>query len=228
MLKVNKQSEPDFYKKFKKKEKPTSWSDYNKFNIKTDLKKFMLENEQDGYCPYCEQKINFSKEESHIEHIKPRNGGYPELFQTYDNMITCCNEIGICGNAKQDKYDDVLFINPVEETPEEYITYEIMTGKLIPKYNSGIKYEKAAYTINLLNLNQNKLTELRKRIINMLNYLKEEEIDGYIEDKEINFIGVVKYFKMNIFKNYKNTVSVMAQYFFSKKIYGKYTFKNVY
>ena len=54
MLKVNKQAEPDFYKKFKRKENLTSWNDYNKFNIKTDLKKFMLENEQDGYCPYCE------------------------------------------------------------------------------------------------------------------------------------------------------------------------------
>ena len=60
MLKVNKQDEPDFFKKFKKIEKPTSWNDYNKFKIKTDLKKFMLENEQDDIVLIVSRN-NFSK-----------------------------------------------------------------------------------------------------------------------------------------------------------------------
>lgn len=199
MLKVNKQSEPDFYKKFKKKENPTSWNDYNKFKIKTDLKKFMLENEQDGYCPYCEQKIDFSKEESHIEHIKPRNGGYPELFQTYDNMITCCNEKSTCGNAKKDRYDDRLFINPAEENPEEYIDYDIMNGKVIPKYLNGVGCEKAKYTIELLKLNNIKLVELRKRMIETMRYLDKEDLDMYIQNKDINFISLVKYMRREYF-----------------------------
>ena len=199
MLKVNKQDEPDFFKKFKKIEKPTSWNDYNKFKIKTDLKKFMLENEQDGYCPYCEQKIDFSKEESHIEHIKPRNGGYPELFQTYDNMITCCNEKSTCGNAKKDRYDDRLFINPAEENPEEYIDYDIMNGKVIPKYLNGVGCEKAKYTIELLKLNNIKLVELRKRMIETMRYLDKEDLDMYIQNKDINFISLVKYMRREYF-----------------------------
>lgn len=198
MLKVNKQAEPDFYKKFKRKENLTSWNDYNKFNIKTDLKKFMLENEQDGYCPYCEQKINFSKKESHIEHIKPRNGGYPELFQIYDNMITCCNENLTCGNAKKDRYDDRLFINPVKENPEEYIDYDIMNGKVIPKYLNGVGCEKAKYTIELLKLNNIKLVELRKRMIETMSYLDKEDLDMYIQNK-INFISLVKYMRREYF-----------------------------
>ena len=51
MIKVDKQDEPSFLTDFKKRKKPKSWIDYNDGDIKSKLKDFMLDNEQDGYCP---------------------------------------------------------------------------------------------------------------------------------------------------------------------------------
>lgn len=91
MLKINKTSEPNFLKEFKKKEKPKNWKDFD-FEIKKELKNYMLENEQkignNSYCPYCERKIIASKN-SQIEHIKPKDR-FPELFLDYKNFITGC------------------------------------------------------------------------------------------------------------------------------------------
>ena len=54
MLKVNKISEPDFFKEFKRKSKLKNWKDFD-YKIKNELKEYMLENEQkfDGiyFCP---------------------------------------------------------------------------------------------------------------------------------------------------------------------------------
>ncbi|MBP3929250.1 MAG: TIGR02646 family protein [Peptostreptococcaceae bacterium] len=199
MLKVNKQSEPDFFTKFKNKEKPKSWSDYNKHRIKQELREFMINNEQDGYCPYCEQLITSSNEKSHIEHIKPKGGKYASLFQNYENLITCCSTNGICGNAKKDYYDD-KFINVVNENPEDLLTYDISTGKIVPIYEEGIEYKRAIYTIELLNLNDIRLVDLRKKFIWELNYLEEEDLIYFIENKDINFIGLVNFFKKEFFE----------------------------
>ena len=43
--------------------------------------------------------------------------------------------------------------------------FDIKTGKIISIFKNGEKYEKAEYTINLLNLNDNRLCEIRKRYI---------------------------------------------------------------
>ncbi len=200
MLKVNKQPEPDFFTKFKNKEKPRSWSDYSKHNIKFELREFMLKNEQNGYCPYCEQLINSSNEKSHIEHLKPKGDDrFSSLYQTYDNLITCCITNGICGDAKENNYDD-KFINVVSDNPDEYLTYDISSGEIIPIHNDGIEYERAICTIKLLNLNDTKLVDLRKAFIWELNYLEEEDLMYYIENKNVNFIGLVKYFKKEFFE----------------------------
>ena len=88
MLKINKTSEPNFLKEFKKKEKPKNWKDFD-FKIKKELKNYMLENEQkignNSYCPYCERKIIASKN-SQIEHIKPKDR-FPELFLDYKILL---------------------------------------------------------------------------------------------------------------------------------------------
>ena len=46
-----------------------SWNDYFAKN-KRDLKKYILENEQNYLCGYCESKILIDN--SHLEHIKPK------------------------------------------------------------------------------------------------------------------------------------------------------------
>ena len=75
MLKVNKSnSEPEFFTKFKRKEEPKNWDNFD-FEIKRQLKIYMLENEQkienEYYCTYCELELDL--DESQIEHIKPKD-----------------------------------------------------------------------------------------------------------------------------------------------------------
>ena len=79
-----------------------------------------------------------------------------------------------------------MFINPVEENPEEYFSYSIRTGKIIPKKEDGLEYEKAIKTIEILNLNENKLCDYRKSYINqILNSIKNSRND----DEKIEIIN---------------------------------------
>ena len=111
MIKVDKQDEPSFLTDFKKRKKPKSWIDYNDGDIKSKLKDFMLDNEQDGYCPYCE--IYIKEISSHIEHIKPKDI-YPNEFDTHDNLIACCMNKNTCGSIKGNRYDEKFIICLVE------------------------------------------------------------------------------------------------------------------
>ena len=45
MLKVNKNEEPEFFLKFKRRNKIGNWKDFD-FKIKQELKEYMLEKEQ--------------------------------------------------------------------------------------------------------------------------------------------------------------------------------------
>lgn len=194
MLKVNKKDEPEFFSEFKKKEKPKDWKDLD-FEIKKKLKKHMLENEQKiddkSYCPYCEMIIssenNDLKEDKkcHIEHIKPKSK-FPNLAFDYRNFLTSCSDKNTCGHCKQSDWDNKLFINPIEENPKEYFSYSIRTGKIIPKKEAGLEYEKAIKTIEILNLNENKLCDYRKSYINqILNSIKNSRND----DEKIEIIN---------------------------------------
>ena len=185
MLKVNKKDEPEFFSEFKRKKNPKHWDVLNKpenLHIKPELKSYMLKNEQKigdkSYCPYCEMILSFEdndlKEDkkSHIEHIKPKSK-FANLTFDYRNFLTSCSGNKTCGHKKQSTWDNKLFINPVEENPEEYFSYSIRTGKIIPKKETGLEYEKAIKTIEILNLNENKLCDYRKSYINqILNSIK--------------------------------------------------------
>ncbi|WYE87069.1 TIGR02646 family protein [Fusobacterium polymorphum] len=139
-----------------------NWKDFtSESEIKKLLKEALLEEQENSCCPYCEIEINLN--DSQIEHIKPKDK-FPELLIDYRNLIICCLESKRCGNSKANKWDK-LFINPVTENPEDYFKYDIKTGKIIPIFKEKEKFEKAEYTINLLNLNDNRLCEIRKRYI---------------------------------------------------------------
>ncbi|MBS5186275.1 MAG: TIGR02646 family protein [Fusobacterium nucleatum] len=160
MLKVNKKSEPEEFTKYKSKNKIINWDSFTA-EIKQVLKQYLLEEQENSCCPYCEMEINLN--DSQIEHIKPKDK-FPELLIDYKNLIICCLESRRCGNSKANKWDE-LFINPVTENPEDYFKYDIKTGKIIPIFKEKEKFEKAEYTINLLNLNDNRLCEIRKKYI---------------------------------------------------------------
>ena len=154
----------------------------------------MLENEQkiDGhyFCPYCERQI--AVEKSQIEHIKPKDK-FPKLFHNYSNFLTGCLENQSCGSIKGNRWEDKV-INPVENNPEDYFEYSISTGEIIPKYKTGTEYEMAIRTIDMLNLNQKKLCEIRKTMI-------LEILDINIEN--IKYINKFPTLKKFLIKNIK-------------------------
>lgn len=186
MFKIDKKEEPEFFKKFKIRSKPHNWSECD-FSIKKELKNYMLEYEQNYYCPYCELKINV--EESQVEHIKPKEK-FPELMHEYSNYLTGCKSPKTCGQFKANQWSE-KFIDPTVEDPEEYFTYDIKTGKIIPKEKERLKVEKADYTIKVLNLNDKRLCEIRKTFIEQ--NLKNMECLDYID----KFPSLKEYLKEN-------------------------------
>lgn len=182
MFKIIKEKEPEFFKDYKQRIKPLSWKNYS-YEIKQELKNYMFEKEQGYFCPYCELVINL--ENSQIEHIKPKDK-YPWLTEEYSNYLAGCINPVTCGQHKKNMWSD-KFINPTLENPEEYLTYDIMTGEVIPKEKEGIKCEKAKETIKILNLNNRKLCEARKTLI-----LNKEYIDFFE-----NFPSLKEYLKKN-------------------------------
>ena len=70
MLKVNKRSEPEEFTKYKKKNKVLNWKDFtSESEIKKLLKEALLEEQENGCCPYCEIEINLNN--SQTKRYKP-------------------------------------------------------------------------------------------------------------------------------------------------------------
>jgi uncharacterized protein (TIGR02646 family) len=171
MLKVNKGPEPEELLKFKAQNKPATWIDYQESdtqNIKSFLKEHMLVMEQNEYCPYCERQINNYKE-GRIEHIKPREF-YPNFFDSYQNLLVSCSDKKTCDSAKKNKYSSE-FIDPVLESPTQYLTYDLESGKIISIKSKEVEniYQRALYTIEVLNLNEKSLVATRKAFLTNLN-----------------------------------------------------------
>ncbi|MCD4757232.1 MAG: TIGR02646 family protein [Arcobacteraceae bacterium] len=144
------------------------WNEYLAQN-KRKLRKYILENEQNSLCCYCEGKI--SVENSHLEHIKPKSLDPLTLTFEYSNISVSCNGIcdsgnerEYCGHKKENGFDENKFLNPtVIENIREYFKYE-NDGEI---KSSGINNEKVLYTILLLQLNtfNNYLQEARKKAL---------------------------------------------------------------
>lgn len=181
MFKVNKTSEPKFFTDFKKQNKMKTWDDYNNYwEIKQALREYSLLEEQDLCCPYCEIEIDVQSSET--EHIKPKDI-FPNEFQDFNNLITACTTPKICGNSKGKRWNS-NFINPVLEEPTDYFTYDVKTGEIKPKASSGIGFDKAKITIDILNLNEKRLVSARKAFI--LGYRHSiEYLDTYGEYKTL-------------------------------------------
>ena len=105
-----------------------------------------------GKCMYCESKmghVSFPQ----IEHIKPK-AKYPELEFVWENLGICCQ---YCNTNKGQKYDeDLPFINPYNENPQEHIKF---IGFLIFAKQSSRRGE---YTIKEIGLDRPDLRDRRK------------------------------------------------------------------
>ena len=142
---------------------------WNEYRTKRELKEFILENEQNYLCGYCEAKINLNN--SHLEHIEPKSNDYSNLTFNYDNLIVSCqgncesedNKHHTCGHKKANEFSRDEFLNPTKQKYiREYFIYE--NGFIKTSIKDS---EKAIYTINLLQLNSenSNLIEARKKAL---------------------------------------------------------------
>ncbi len=113
-----------------------------------------------------------------IEHILSKSLN-PELTFEYTNLMLSCIKDGrvedstdtnpvSCGHSplkKINAYDEELFIKPTELNVKKYFSFEV-NGKVIAKVGlNDLETQRVEHTINVLNLNCNRLVRQRYDII---------------------------------------------------------------
>jgi len=218
---IQKTSEPDFFiedtKDLKIKIKTTSnkksdvWYEYKE---KRKLKEYILANEQNGLCCYCESKVTL--DDSHLEHIKPKSLDYDSLTFEYSNLAVSCdgkchtdgNTAITCGHKKEDKFNELNFLNPTTILDiREYFIYTD-NGHI---WSSSQNEEKSKYTLELLQLNTfgNNLPEARLKALNefrnsVLNHAKNTKRDigvvaeNLLSKENLAFISFLRFKYKNL------------------------------
>lgn len=140
--------------------------------------------EQGYICCYCGMRI--SKENSHIEHLKPRSI-YPNLELEYANLLLSCQRKRTppehCGYKKDDWYYEQLIVSPLEANCADFFRYA-ESGE-IRATDDPNKQAAAATTIAQVGLNIDKLIDMRRmaieEILEGIDELTNEEIQKLIE-----------------------------------------------
>jgi uncharacterized protein (TIGR02646 family) len=165
---IHKVSSPDFF--INETKGLSKWNDYT--GSKKPLREYILKNEQNYLCIYCESKVSSGRKYSHIEHLRPKEKEkYPELTFKYKNLVVSCNgnqynqaednNQYTCGHIKSNKYDENKFLNPIEiEDIRDYFKYDFDDFII---ESSGKNDIKANYTITTLKLNDARLTKSREK-----------------------------------------------------------------
>lgn len=158
---INKE-EPDFFKTFKKKQKPNKWSDLPP-EISFQLRTYLVETEQVAQCAYCECSIK--PQNSHIDHFRKRDH-FPQKTFEYQNLMASCNKKNSCANNK-DKHikraDYSNLLHPVEEQPIDFLEYTL-TGDML----AIGEQLKGSETIRLFHLNNASLLNQRQTIARLV------------------------------------------------------------
>jgi len=192
MTRINK-TEPTFFTNAKKKVKSShyvssAWSELGKGkkNFKTELREYILLEEQNMLCAYCNQEIEENGTKSNTDHFKTRHL-FPRETLNYENLLVSCKSKYHCENIK-DKFgltmaDYVKIINPVIENPDDFFDYGIDGDILVKNGLSFTDKEKAEFTIEVFKLDNTSLTEDRKRVgKSLIYYLDCYELDDILND----------------------------------------------
>jgi uncharacterized protein (TIGR02646 family) len=194
MFKIDK-NEPDFFKKAKSKvKKPkisNAWSSSEIENIRPKLRGYILLEEQNLLCAYCEKEIDDNPRNSNIDHFRLKAGHlFPEKTLDYNNLLVSCNTEGRCSKYKdkhiKSKKDYDNIINPVIENPNDFFDY-LITGEIVAKN------QKAKFTINIFQLDNQALIRQRKDIADTLEHidLSLEEIYNEFGNEFHSFIRAI-------------------------------------
>ena len=190
-----------------KRDKKLVWD--NDYKNKRKLKEYILKNEQNFLCCYCEAKVTLNN--SHIEHIKPKDIDEDSLTFDYSNLSVSCdgecfndnNQRLTCGHKKSNKFDENNFLNPTKiKNIRDYFIYtdNYYMGA------SNLDKEKAKYTLNLLKLDvyDNNLAEARRIALKEFNNSirefskttgknKEYIIKRLLERENLAFISFLRF-----------------------------------
>lgn len=204
-------------KHIEKKAPPTSftkhipstgkWADFSRTR-KKHTKQYMLEQEQNYLCCYCEKNIKGA--DAHIEHIRPK-GDYPELTFEYSNLLVSCQgthcspdeedtTVYICGHKKDSGFDEDLFLDPSQlRDIGAYFEFDD-NGGISPSAKDPIK---ASYMINLLQLNEPQLAQSRENVakgirINLMkagaNPASRQKLKTILADESQDFISFLRHY----------------------------------
>lgn len=178
MIHIEKTPYPEFMD-FVRQNNPQNW-DALDGTVRTNTRKYILEEEQGNQCAYTELPLEFTKYNSHIEHLKRKDSAFfPKLTFEWTNLFVSCNFDDFGGKYKDNVYlrgktkdDNELIINPALENPAVF--FELKSwGEITLKPNlSAMAKIKAEETIKAFNLNQNSLKERRKEMIQSVNDYK--------------------------------------------------------
>ena len=139
--------------------------------------------EQGWICCYCGTGIDLDT--SHIEHFRPREFFKDHLFE-YDNLLCSCQrelqkeQPKHCGSAKGSWFEDGVTISPLDQDCETRFEYSASGHIAASGHDDG-----ADATILYLNLDDDKLVELRKAAISAaidsLDTFQDEEIQEMVD-----------------------------------------------
>jgi uncharacterized protein (TIGR02646 family) len=181
---IVKQAEPESFVVWKNKENDDWKPTYANIDKQERIDLFKSLKEEQGYiCCYCERELNDG--DCHIEHFKPKDKTkFPHLELSYNNLLCSCQvntdkgEPLHCGNSKSNWFDEELLISPLDSNCEYKFKYTF-DGQILPFDEED---EVAKTTIDKLQLNIDKLKDLRKNVIDAL--FEDEEVAWYLEMKD--------------------------------------------
>lgn len=139
--------------------------------------------EQGYICCYCERRLN--DDDSHIEHFRPQSDQAVDPLDFGNLLCSCQNQIKKgeprhCGNLKDDWFDPVLLVSPLEPGCENRFAFT-GDGAIKP----AVEHDRAlSETITRLGLDIPKLNELRAKAIEPF-----LDIDLSIEEMQIFVSG---------------------------------------
>ena len=199
MFKITK-NEPDFFTKAKLKvtipKVSSSWSDKEIETIRPKLREYILLEEQNLLCAYCEKEIDDNPSNSNIDHFKLKAGHlFPEKTLDYNNLLVSCNTRGRCSDYKdkhilsKEVYSNI--VNPITENPDDFFDY-LITGRIVAIENNP----KAEFTIDIFQLGKNRdepLSRQREELAKALNFtnLSLDEVYDIFGNEFYSFIKVI-------------------------------------
>jgi len=182
MIELKHTDEPPGLIRYRRKNPNASWGQATPKINKDEIHR-ALDLEQNGLCVYCEGEID--RNNCHLEHIKPKGGGFQNLTFVYNNLAQSCNKKDHCGHLKANN------VIPIEPRLGCNSFFQLMAfdGILVPAANlTEADKNKAKTTLRLLGLNSPDLASQRRKYALSLQSLNNPlEIHDFLQTSEFPY-----------------------------------------